>query len=97
MYNSRRAQGAKKPRLTGGVTGIAVGSGGERVGREATPTPAPPSPEPPEQPADVRRPSQWINSQSLGLNSQYAREQAKAQLESITGRMFQVSLWDDPE
>lgn len=67
--------------------GVAFGKGNNSgvQSREATPTPAPPM--------DMRRPSVRV---SLVMDSDdafardQAREQAKAQLESITGRMFQV-------
>ena len=70
--------------------GVAFGKGNNSgvQSREATPTPATPTPAPP---MDMRRPSVPV---SLATDDAFARdqarEQAKAQLESITGRMFQV-------
>ena len=68
-----------------------TGEGGRSRAPDATPTPAPPSPT-----GDMRRPSIWVNQASNDAASDFARdearEQAKAQLQSITGRMFQVLM-----
>lgn len=74
-------------RLNTECTGVAFGKGNSSGSQshEATPIPAPPM--------DMRRPSVWVR-ESLATDDAIARDQArekaKAQLESITGRMFQV-------
>lgn len=94
MYGSRKAQlRLPQPRLNTGLTGVAFGTGegGRLRAPGTTPTPAPPSPS-----GDMRRPSIWVSQASNDAASDFARdqarEQAKAQLQSITGRMFQVLL-----
>ena len=85
MHGSRKARRLPNARLNTECTGVAFGKGNNSglQSREATPIPAPPM--------DMRRPSVWV---SLATDDAFARDQArehaKAQLESITGRMFQV-------
>lgn len=86
MHGSRKARlRLPNARLNTECTGVAFGKGNSSglQSREATPTPAPPM--------DMRRPSVWVSlATDDALARDQAREQAKAQLESITGRMFQV-------
>ena len=97
MYGSRKvnakvrfAQNHLEGRL---VTGVALGGAGEGLVprtkspvislSKAPPSPTPPSPQPPESSDD----------DDIDEEDEYTRqlrEQTKAKLESITGRMFQV-------
>ena len=72
-------------RLNTECTGVAFekGNSSGSQSHEATPIPAPPM--------DMRRPSVWVSlATDDAIARDQAREKAKAQLESITGRMFQV-------
>lgn len=93
MNSSRKTRGRlPKPLLNTGCMGVAFGKGNNSgvQSREATPTLATPTPAPP---MDMRRPSVPVSlatDPDDAFARDQAREQAKAQLESITGRMFQV-------
>ena len=86
MHGSRKARHRlPNARLNTECTGVAFGKGNSSglPSHEATPIPAPPM--------EMRRPSVWVSlATDDAIARDQAREKAKAQLESITGRMFQV-------
>ena len=75
------------------VTGVAVGSGSTGAKRQTPAEPAPPPSETQRPPATVqmRRPSALEGSYNAAESEAEEKERTKKQLESITGRMFQVS------
>lgn len=84
------------------VTGMGLGTVRESAPESipswapASLSPAPPSPDPPsavpapKPPTSARRPSQWVSGDPNSEYMRSMREHTKAQLQSITGRMFQV-------
>ena len=93
MYQKR---GGGKPRTDAGslnaefITGVAVGSGNNASKRQAPNESAPPTSDALQQPTmQMRRPS-GFDSYDAAESEAEQKEQAKKQLESITGRMFQV-------
>ena len=72
------------------VTGVAVGSGSNGGKRQTPAESAPPSSEAHRRPS-MRRPSGLEGSYVAAESEAEQKERTKKQLESITGRMFQVS------
>ena len=73
------------------VTGVAVGSSNNASRHQVPSELAPPDSDSPQQPAvQMRRPSA-AESYNAAESEAERKEQTKKQLESITGRMFQVN------
>lgn len=96
MYGSRKVNGPRvkfaQNTWNDRVKGVGFVSGTSAFDHEPESPVAPPSPSPPSPaPLSPRAEESLMKEDEF---SRHAREQTKAQLESITGRMFQVSLSD---
>lgn len=102
MYGSRKVNGPKvkfaQSTWNDRLKGVGFVSGTSAFDRDqeepaspvAPPSPSPPSPAPPSPPAAEFEES-LVGQMKEDEFTRHAREQTRAQLESITGRMFQVN------
>lgn len=90
MFRGRKGGGGNRLREREGLMGMAVGRGGSE-GSAAPPTPAAAAA------TEMRRPSRtpWEDQQEEEAPApvtECAQDATRAQLQSITGRMFQVNI-----
>ena len=96
MYNSRKVNTKvrfAKGQLNGGLAGLSLAPDGKGAAPSPLPAPAPMLPPSPAPPSPLHNHGEEPDTEEVDDEyTRHAKQQTKAKLESITGRMFQVQL-----